>query len=551
MTVIWGIFFLGLVEIMVDPAGAFLSNIHEQMSSAEIFETFGTAADSIPDYEVFPITLPELRRRRNADNEIKMSLTLNGTKVALKFKPSGGYLASKYTPVLSAITDEKAYHGIRYEPLPNALTDIGEFGMYHDHANQAAIVVYMDPKVGPEFEGVVGPNFAIKSLPKRLKTEQLQIGVVHTPKYKRSIEDVNADETSYFAVFKVESPSKYVKRGIADDPMELYRVKRRLGQRRKELPTVVYPEILLILDHNAIRNRSITQTLRFILAFWNAADMVYAELTQPKVRLNIAGIIIGADDTATPYISEDASENFIPNVNDILNRTGTYFYNEQVRFPFKHYDIVMGMTTANLCAEKTDPCQGVLGVAVLNAACRQETQRPRQHKAIRSTGVLHYKWNYAGVTTAVHEAAHLFGVHHDEGYEYGGRNECDMEEGYAMTPAAQLTQHGFKWSKCSKRYFQEYFRSRESECLDNVPLWARTKGEVLPGRWLTLAGQCRNSGMESGCKVPNLPFCFVKGCKAANSEECVADAWQTLPGTECGEGKICDANRACVKERKD
>lgn len=74
---------------------------------------------TVPDYQVFPITLPELRAKRNAGREIKMSLVLNGTKVDLKLTPSEGHLASKYTPVLSAISDDQAYNGIRYEALSN------------------------------------------------------------------------------------------------------------------------------------------------------------------------------------------------------------------------------------------------------------------------------------------------------------------------------------------------------------------------------------------------------------------------------------------------
>ena len=43
--------------------------------------------------------------------------------------------------------------------------------------------------------------------------------------------------------------------------------------------------------------------------------------------------------------------------------------------------------------------------------------------------------------------------------------------------------------------------SAESDCLDNKPLWMRPFDEILPGRWLTLNGQCRNAGFESTCKV--------------------------------------------------
>ena len=42
------------------------------------------------------------------------------------------------------------------------------------------------------------------------------------------------------------------------------------------------------------RKRTITEALRFLLAFWNGVDLVYSTLDKPKVHLNIAGIIIAA-----------------------------------------------------------------------------------------------------------------------------------------------------------------------------------------------------------------------------------------------------------------
>lgn len=39
--------------------------------------------------------------------------------------------------------------------------------------------------------------------------------------------------------------------------------------------------------------KNIDQAKRYIVAFWNGVDLRYRALTKPKVRLNIAGIIVG------------------------------------------------------------------------------------------------------------------------------------------------------------------------------------------------------------------------------------------------------------------
>ncbi|XP_043284849.1 A disintegrin and metalloproteinase with thrombospondin motifs 16-like [Venturia canescens] len=540
--------FLNLLGILAIATSAFSSNIHEQMTSAEIFETFGS--DSIPDYQVFEVTLPGMRRKRNVDKEFRMSFELNGTKVDLKLKSTEGHLASKYTPVWLAISDPKAYNSIRYEPQPNALTDIGEFRMFHDLSKDAAVVVYKDPEHGLIMEGIVTQSFAIKSLPKRLVNEVLKVGehVIERPVSKRSMGEFNVEEeTSYYAVFAVEPPPKNAKRSAAVNPAEFYRVKKAYRGCRQYAPPVVYPEILLVLDHNALRNHTMTQVLRFVLAFWNGVDMTYASLSRPKVRLNIAGIIVAADDNATPYITENASDKFIVNAEGkLLKKIGAYFYKEHARFPFRHYDMVMAMTTATMCEKGSDPCTVYLGVATIEAACTLH-EYAQKSKAIWSTGIFHFDWNYGGVITAAHEAAHLFGVHHDIGFKYGGRNRCNLDDGYAMTPATEYIRHGFKWSRCSIDDFRKYFSSADSGCLDNTPLWMKPVAEILPGRWLTLHGQCRNDGMEKGCEVPNVPICYVKGCKAEGSDECVPNQWQTLLGTKCGDNKFCNSKRLCVK----
>lgn len=63
------------------------------------------------------MSISGMRRRRAADEDIQLTVELNGTEINLDLKPTTGYLVTKYTPVWSAVSDNNAYKNIRYDPL--------------------------------------------------------------------------------------------------------------------------------------------------------------------------------------------------------------------------------------------------------------------------------------------------------------------------------------------------------------------------------------------------------------------------------------------------
>lgn len=63
---------------------------------------------------------------------------------------------------------------------------------------------------------------------------------------------------------------------------------------KRSVPDTVYPEILVIIDHNMYKlfNKDVYRLIPYLLAFWNGVDLKYRNLENPKYRLNIAGIVI-------------------------------------------------------------------------------------------------------------------------------------------------------------------------------------------------------------------------------------------------------------------
>ena len=107
-------FVLAIMVFVVEPVVA----IHNLMTRAERLTIFGDE-ESVPEYKLYAIDLPGLRQRRESNDDIKLTVEIEGKELHLHFKPTEGKLISRYTPVWSAITDEKAYMNIRYKPLPN------------------------------------------------------------------------------------------------------------------------------------------------------------------------------------------------------------------------------------------------------------------------------------------------------------------------------------------------------------------------------------------------------------------------------------------------
>lgn len=57
------------------------------------------------------------------------------------------------------------------------------------------------------------------------------------------------------------------------------------------IPETIYPEVLICVDYhfnNVLQDKLIT----YILEFWNAVDLYYRPLQNPRYKLSIAGVVV-------------------------------------------------------------------------------------------------------------------------------------------------------------------------------------------------------------------------------------------------------------------
>lgn len=57
---------------------------------------------------------------------------------------------------------------------------------------------------------------------------------------------------------------------------------------------VLYPEILVHVDYEFYKHfgKDAGEVAKYMASFWNVVDLMYRQFDKPKIRLNIAGLVI-------------------------------------------------------------------------------------------------------------------------------------------------------------------------------------------------------------------------------------------------------------------
>ncbi|XP_023317607.1 venom metalloproteinase 2-like [Trichogramma pretiosum] len=73
----------------------------------------------------------------------------------------------------------------------------------------------------------------------------------------------------------------------------------------------VYPEILVVVDYSLYKKYggNVFKIAQVAAAYWNSVDLLYRTIKNPKIRLNIAGLIIPESPEAIPYVEKNYNHN--------------------------------------------------------------------------------------------------------------------------------------------------------------------------------------------------------------------------------------------------
>ncbi|XP_020712603.1 uncharacterized protein LOC101452036 isoform X3 [Ceratitis capitata] len=499
--------------------------------------------------------LRELKEHKVSFNAFGENLNLTLKKTDSLFK--GG---SPHTLRMWTVRDEaNATQGLDLQEVFDEDTQsseqIGE--VYQDEANMAAILMRRHLETGDLImEGSIGHEMVIKPLPHELSPNP---DAAHHVVYKREAQPL--EHLSDFAFMEPDdlAASEKLERlqqqhrqrrsaPVDDDEAvmedtdadgELESAEARYSRNRRQLPYIIYPEVLLIIDYDGYRlhGGDNLQVKRYFVSFWNGVDLRYRLLKGPRIRISIAGIIISRGRDATPYLERNRVGRDAIDSAAALTDMGKYLFRER-RLPV--YDIAVAITKLDMCRRTSahGECnRGTAGFAYVGGACVVN----KRLEKVNSVAIIEDTGGFSGIIVAAHEVGHLLGAVHDgsppPSYLGGpGAQRCRWEDGYIMSDLRH-TERGFRWSPCTIQSFHHFLNGDTATCLHNAPHEDSALGRALPGTLLSLDAQCRRDRGTYAC-FKDERVCAQLFCFDAQTGYCVAYR-PAAEGSTCGSGLQC------------
>ncbi|KAG5323420.1 VMP03 metalloproteinase, partial [Pseudoatta argentina] len=506
--------------------------LHEYMTLNEVMSIFNKPHHLVPEYEVVPVMHRISKNEEMKENINELKIKVFNDDVNLYLNPTEGILASKNTPVWTVSSNPEAPEGLQYKQVPKAMDSIGI--ILQDVRTSSSVLLTPTPDGQIHLNGVLNNTYVIKSLPRRILDHVLYGGRKLFELHKKNV--TNNDDLAYthhHVVYKM--PSSDQKDFKITDP-EGQEVKRNI-------PDIIYPEFLVVADYSIYQllGGNIEQVIRYLVSFWNGVDLRYRLLTTPKIRLNIAGIIISVDKDATPYLENNRFEISFLDADRALRNMGDYFYRES-RFPTDFYDIAIAMTNRDLCNMITDDyCEpSTLGYAYVAGAC----DRNKTKQSSEAVGMIEDNGGFSGIIVTAHEVGHLIGARHD-GNPKGAR-DCPANDGFIMTSGLMLDENGFEWSPCTINAFYNFINQDRAKCLYNEPIMGESVTRILPGTLMSLDDQCNKVFGTAACNK-DTTACIRLDCEYPGIEGYCRATAPAAEGSSCGDGLIC-LNGKCVLE---
>ena len=172
--------------------------------------------------------------------------------------------------------------------------------MYVDEEAETSLMIKENLEKGTySIEGTIGDNFIINPIPNNTENK-------HT-------------------LTKVKT------RDLANDYLipEIVKTEKAENQRqRRSAPSVVRPEVLVVVDSTlyAKLGKDTSATNQYIRNFWSAVNLRFRTISNPKVELNIAGIVISKTPASTPYLEKSKVSSNTFNAATALDLMGKHYY---------------------------------------------------------------------------------------------------------------------------------------------------------------------------------------------------------------------------------
>ena len=107
-----------------------------------------------------------------------------------------------------------------------------------------------------------------------------------------------------------------------------------------------YPEVLIAVDYSLHKNlgENEARTQQYVQNHFTAVNAMFANLSEPKIKLVLAGVIIGTSAASLPFLHEYGSYSQQFEADDALSSMGQHY----AKGGFHQHDLVMALTAQDM-----------------------------------------------------------------------------------------------------------------------------------------------------------------------------------------------------------
>ncbi|MPC69059.1 Venom metalloproteinase antarease-like protein [Portunus trituberculatus] len=301
-------------------------------------------------------------------------------------------------------------------------------------------------------------------------------------------------------------------------------------------------EMYIVVDSTlTAKLGSSTNVKNYLGVFWNAVNLRFATMTDPKIKLVLAGALIVSDSSDETYINDNIlTQNYI-NGDNTLESLSKWAFEKRDSLP--PHDMVYLMTGKDMASVEDGAIQkGLAGIAWLSAACVVAPSNSKSYNtAMGEDSAL-----YTGVMTAAHEVAHNLGAPHDGS---GDAASCSWNDGFLMS-YIQGNSNKLLFSSCSQSLMKAYVSSNSAACLHTDTATSQiTLSSTLPGEKVSMDQQCQaatgQSGAYASTSVSENSLCYLLVCQWKQQEGYYIYTYTQSTGEPAAEGSPCKSGGKC------
>ncbi|KAK0182762.1 hypothetical protein PV327_000863 [Microctonus hyperodae] len=465
------------------------------------------------------------------------------------------FLANENLP-LWTIQDDKLQKLNSKEIMEN----LGSFSMYQNRDKSSAAVYFHERF---EFDGVIDIRYVIQGL----NIGDSFVSKLHAKNFLDHYAITERKEWGHFdetlTINKKFTVPKYKSKWIGQN--------RQFHDESKSVWVKDHPkyfiETLIIVNYDMTQqlmknsDGDYTPLISYLLTLFNSADMLFSKLNKVKIKLNIAGIIIGHKQNSFPFLTKcyrkrKINEQIIkeidaqcsdPNIVSYLNSQRETISNDS-------YDIIIFLTRYGLQVGNVDRNTGKTKITSLGGLTAYPHNGIYQFKKTYDENIIVTAFmddeDFIYFPSLAHEIAHAIGVSdHDV-------EPCDIKYGECnyklMKQYVGFCKNCLDWSVETQNKMKKILRSSDGYIFKNRP---RSLYPSSPRFMLTADEQCQSFGYNSAMRS-HKSMCkrLVDFCKThlqcKSDDGTIHDTLYPMDGTPCDNYFVSNMvcwNRKCVQ----